>query len=1280
MADENRNIAPGIESILPERDVRLLLLKDMADFIRKAHENNPASWCISFPKGRGYGIKLFISNPFFIKLSEDHIDLLVDVDALRYDLKRFLHTEDDWQLRRFPEVQFIGLSTSQFLEYKDALEPARLAAFEKYKDSSRRINFYKSHDRSIVEYISSAIGEKLPQPDFFVIDLLLERMRSTFPGWKSFRDPQFESEEINYKWRTIEEAKILLAEGDLRRLLEENDFDELENRFITIGRGNNLLYQSIPMQGDLSILYQPELDKGEFYPRLIDLIHGEGDVESRFGRYLEYVEAVGLPNKWTFPTYYLFITHPEAEYFVKPSTTGEYLKLAGYPHLYQSKPNAQVYSDIKSVAGRTMHELSEFGPRDMVDIQSFMWVVARADMEEEKLIPERKLLEFDELFSEFVHAYPSSKAGKEHIELYASGRRNGKQNYSSVLGLEASGKDVTAEVLLKLLPHPGNATSIKDGAWIFVAPPGTSNFKNAVEGAGWIRPEDWPEVTRAILKFIRSCEESSENLAKACSEFANNSVRGFQSAMLTPILNAVHPEWYLLVNSKVTKVMGYLTEKDYSRNLIDYPAVNATLFEIVDLLSDSLSEVEGMEYSTDVFDMFCHWLVAEKKHPLRKTQYWKIAPGENARNWDACLKNGYIALGWDEIGDLTGLSRTEYEERRDSLISKYDDWTKTGMEQLWRFTKQINEGDYIVANKGTSEVLGIGIASGDYYYDDESEHAHRIPVEWIDLTPFRVDQGGWRRTLIKLDRSTFDEILRMESTTPESEGGGVSLNPLSSRAFELLEGLDDNPTKAFYDEHKVEMQNFLINPFRELFSDVISGLSSLIADEMETEKGIYSRIPKNDYGKGGAWNFYWGAIYPIGEKRINSPQLYLSIYSDFLKYGYYIGDYGEQFRNTFLQNCRVSEPVISRILSDISEIPGIRFGADAEFSFDEWINKAGANPYVSIRIHKDDIFAMSTDDITSRVTEAFQVLYPLVILAVSENPLSVISSYLGDVEPEELNAEYSIQDIVNETGFTEDQVQRWISAVDRKKQCILYGPPGTGKTYLAERIGKHLLSGGNGIIDLVQFHPSYAYEDFMQGLRPQVKADGNLEYRNIPGRFIEFCREASKAEGPSVLIIDEINRANLSSVFGELMYLLEYRDKKIPLAGGRKFSIPANVYIVGTMNTADRSIALVDHALRRRFAFIHLAPDYRILEVYHERESTGFDVSGLVGVLKDVNNAINDRNYELGITFFLDPDIEEHMEDIWKLEIEPYLEEYFFDKPDQAYKYKWQNVNNRIMS
>ena len=282
----------------------------------------------------------------------------------------------------------------------------------------------------------------------------------------------------------------------------------------------------------------------------------------------------------------------------------------------------------------------------------------------------------------------------------------------------------------------------------------------------------------------------------------------------------------------------------------------------------------------------------------------------------------------------------------------------------------------------------------------------------------------------------------------------------------------------------------------------------------------------------------------------------------------------------------------------------------------------------------------------------------------------------GRVVAPPVGASYDDQALAAETGYSADQLKGWIAQLRRKQQLILYGPPGTGKTYLAERLARYLVDGG-GFSELVQFHASYAYEDFVQGIRPQV-VGGALHYELAAGHFLRFCAKARQVgEKPCALIIDEINRANLARVFGELMYLLEYRHHSIALAaGGPEFSIPANVYLIGTMNTADRSIALVDQAMRRRFSFVRLRPNYPLLANY--LENRGLPTEKLVSLIKEVNQSIGDEDCELGISFFMVADIATALEHIWQGEVEPYLEEVFFDRPDQMARFRWFKVAGRL--
>ena len=290
---------------------------------------------------------------------------------------------------------------------------------------------------------------------------------------------------------------------------------------------------------------------------------------------------------------------------------------------------------------------------------------------------------------------------------------------------------------------------------------------------------------------------------------------------------------------------------------------------------------------------------------------------------------------------------------------------------------------------------------------------------------------------------------------------------------------------------------------------------------------------------------------------------------------------------------------------------------------------------------------------------------------------AVIALHESDDNPAAAHTPYPIEQCAAETGFPQAELARWVRAVERKKQAIFYGPPGTGKTYLARKLAQHLVAGSDGLIELVQFHPAYAYEDFIQGIRPHTTAGGGISYEWTDGVFLRFCRQAQQRQGRCVLIIDEINRANLSRVLGELLYLLEYRDQSITLAGGQPFTIPANVRLLGTMNTADRSIALVDHALRRRFAFIALWPEYELLRRYHAQ--TGYDSRNLIALLQRLNSQINDPHYAIGPAFFLRADLPTQIEDIWRMEIEPYLEEYFFNQPDRVDAFRWEKIGPPLL-
>ena len=316
--------------------------------------------------------------------------------------------------------------------------------------------------------------------------------------------------------------------------------------------------------------------------------------------------------------------------------------------------------------------------------------------------------------------------------------------------------------------------------------------------------------------------------------------------------------------------------------------------------------------------------------------------------------------------------------------------------------------------------------------------------------------------------------------------------------------------------------------------------------------------------------------------------------------------------------------------------------------------------------------------------EALLALYPLYRFFVSENPLA--DPYFTETEPDPEEVDppptYPLSQLVEDTYLPEELFLELEELLQEKPQAIFYGPPGTGKTYVAKRFAKYLTAKTGGQIRTVQFHPSYAYEEFIEGIRPQSGDDGGLRYPVEAGLFVQFCEVArANSEQSHVLIVDEINRGNLPRIFGELMLLLEYRGEgdKVMLPYSKKpFSIPRNLFILGTMNTADRSIAMVDHALRRRFHFLDLRPSVDVL-----RQSLATagqeEMLWLADLLERLNQQLEEDGVEwhlhVGHSHFMVPGIDEvRAERIWRYSILPTLQEYFYNAPDRLKRYDFETM------
>jgi 5-methylcytosine-specific restriction protein B len=261
-------------------------------------------------------------------------------------------------------------------------------------------------------------------------------------------------------------------------------------------------------------------------------------------------------------------------------------------------------------------------------------------------------------------------------------------------------------------------------------------------------------------------------------------------------------------------------------------------------------------------------------------------------------------------------------------------------------------------------------------------------------------------------------------------------------------------------------------------------------------------------------------------------------------------------------------------------------------------------------------------------------------------------------------------ELAAEVHISKEWLDEYIDLLKARRQLIVYGPPGTGKTFIAREIAHHVA--GADRVSVVQFHPSYAYEDFFEGLRP-VTVDGTVSYERSPGPLRRIASAAVEdPSNPYVLIIDEINRADIAKVFGELYYLLEYRGEEVALqySPDQPFSLPKNLYFIGTMNTADRSIALVDAAIRRRFPFIEMHPSEEpvsgVLASYLESVGASPERADL---LAELNGQLTGklREFQIGPSYLMRDEAatEAGLSRIWRYDILPLLEEQLYGTHDR---------------
>mgnify|MGYP000181458826 FL=1 len=521
--------------------------------------------------------------------------------------------------------------------------------------------------------------------------------------------------------------------------------------------------------------------------------------------------------------------------------------------------------------------------------------------------------------------------------------------------------------------------------------------------------------------------------------------------------------------------------------------------------------------------------------------YWVYAPGDDARLWEEFYSSGVMGLGWDFLGDLE-----QYKNRTDveKVISEHrnDDKRPTNdSKAVWDFYKEIKPGDIVYAKAGVKRIVGRGVVTGDYYFDNRvSEYKHRHTVDWTSKGSWDLREQVAQKTLTNFNDYP-DFIVYMD---------------------QLING------------EPIDEKTHLINEFRVWLSQQVKQNGELLNDKTITQK-------------------------------ISS-----------------LKDIEKEF------NVLIFGETDTEALKNIKETV---LNGD---SYDRYKGVSGSSIDYYIRY-------------------------------VESRPSAVE------------NESYSKKDFLSEVFINEDDLRKLQSVLQNKKNLILKGAPGVGKTFIADRLAYLMMEEKDeSRIQMIQFHQSYSYEDFIEGYRPKADGEG---FELKQGPFVKFARKASRdPEREYFFIIDEVNRGNMSKIFGELMMLIETdkRGKSVNLLySNEKLSVPSNLYIIGMMNTADRSLALLDYALRRRFSFYDIAPAFENSTFLDYINSIGSPVKiqKTIDTIKSLNKTITEelgKGFQIGHSYFVSDtftvDAESRLVEVIEYEIIPQLYEYWFDDEEKA--------------
>ncbi|MFQ3593529.1 MAG: DUF2461 family protein, partial [Gemmataceae bacterium] len=479
------------------------------------------------------------------------------------------------------------------------------------------------------------------------------------------------------------------------------------------------------------------------------------------------------------------------------------------------------------------------------------------------------------------------------------------------------------------------------------------------------------------------------------------------------------------------------------------------------------------------------------------------------------------------------------------------------------------------------------------------------------------------------------------------------------QCFRLLSELSANNQRTWMEVHRNRFQYFVREPLvelaRVLSEQYVTPLLNIRQGwNLDTTRCL-TRMIKNNRGRGGRYATTHGITFARPGRR--GAKLVVRLDASGVSFGFVAGTDRERLRQAVAAD---PEPFAA------SGLPLDWLQADRPV----WLQHLAA---------QDPLVASPA--LLERILETFNQLLPFLAVCVSSDAPAGSQPGISPPAAQSLwSKRYDVAAFLAETGLPATWLQQVRELLRWKRQLILQGVPGTGKTHIARCLARLLTAGNTEAVCVLQFHPGYSYEEFIEGIKIRSEprqADGStqISYPVEEGILLRVAtRAAEQPSQPYVLILDEINRGNLPRIFGECLYLLEYRDQAVELPYSRRwFRLPPNLYLIGTMNPADRSIAPLDQALRRRFSFVEIGPDEQVLTAWlaaHPPVGGPALASRIVFLFRRLNERLRQDlgpHAQIGHSHFMVPGLDEAgVRLIWRHHVRPLLEEWYAGRPERV--------------